>query len=71
MCSIGMASLPATSGRREPDRRLQVTDPLGQTQQVMFVYENAPVVGEPAPAGMNTSDPYLDDRNTFYWDANA
>jgi len=56
------------------DRSLAMTDPLGNVELV-YVYQNQSVTGTGSeaatPAGMNNDNPYLQWRNTYYWDKHA
>jgi RHS repeat-associated protein len=59
-----------------PNQWLVTTYPDGTKERVEFT--QSPNVGTPAvvpsstiPTGMATTDDYLNDRNTYYWDRNA
>jgi YD repeat-containing protein len=56
------------------NRRLDITDPTGETERVEFRYADAaavPDAGASVPAGMLTMTSYWEYRNTYYWDKKA
>ncbi len=55
------------------DRQLDITDPLGETERVLFKYSTDVIAdaADPLPTGMNISSSYWGYRNTLYWDKKA
>lgn len=60
-------------GENGVQRWVNITDPLGQTERVEYLHEAAgiPFSEALAPAGMNLFNQYVNDRNTYYWNAKA
>lgn len=60
-------------GENGIQRWVNVTDPLGQTERVEYVHEapGIPSSESSTPVGMNLFNSYLNDRNTYYWNAKA